>query len=120
MQLLKTAQQQPQRRLLLQKVVIQVSNYDDPGWYEQLEPPERHNKNQPPPKQPAYENFGPPQPFLVPGSYPPAQMAVRQPRNGNRMRRTFGQSVLLIALLLIAFLGGWFSNQALSNRFTAS
>ena len=90
-----------------------MSSYDDPSWYEQ---PEQHNINQPPARQPAYEDFGPPPPLPGAGYFVPTQ----PPNKRNRRGRVFGQLVLTTALLIIAFLGGWFSNQALFNSFTAS
>src|SRR5947209_13928037 len=45
-----------------------------------------------------------PYPYL----YPPPQSSLETKR---RPWRRFGQLVVLIALLLITFLGGWFSNQ---------
>jgi carboxyl-terminal processing protease len=37
-----------------------------------------------------------------------------------RRWRGFGRAVLLVALLLIAFVGGWFANQTYSNSFSLS
>ena len=101
-----------------------MSSYDDPRWYEQQ--PVQNESNEVSSQPPAYSEVG---------SLPPYQMTdngmVTQQRMGpntpqfypdperRRMRR-FGRSVLLVALLLIAFVGGWHANQTYYNSFNPS
>jgi len=101
-----------------------MSSYDDPRWYEQQ--PVQNESNDVSSQPPAYSEVG---------SLPQYQMSdngiVTQPRTGpyppqfspepgRRRLRGFGRSVLLVALLLIAFVGGWFANQTYSNSFNPS
>lgn len=84
-----------------------MSRYDDPHWYEE---PER-NENVPRSDKPLpTEDLNPP-PLL-----PRSSNAVRQ----RFSRKYFAQAVLTITLLVIAFLGGWFSHQGFSNSFNTS
>jgi len=95
-----------------------VSRYDDPRWYEEQHADPAN------PSQPAYDDFD--QHF----SYNETHHADAQ-RNGrvmepyerateNRIRRIIGQLLALIALVIIAFCGGWFSHQYFANSFDAS
>ena len=110
-----------------------MSNYDDPSWYEHM--PDQHNSNLPLPQQePAYTEYNslPPseqmdntsqqngplqsmQPVQHPTypSYAPPLNSQRPKRRGIR----FGRYVLMIALILIAFAGGWFGNQLYTGSF---
>jgi carboxyl-terminal processing protease len=108
-----------------------VSSYEDPRWYEQPASNDVPVTGQPPLAQPEQaqspeaqsahplnagngkhdEAF--PQQFY---SYP-AVAAPRDRRGRGSGGRKFGQFVLLAALLLIVFLGGWFGNQYYANSF---
>jgi carboxyl-terminal processing protease len=85
-----------------------VSNYDDPRWYEQPEinqgyrlvPDDRSRPT------PATNSNDPMQ--QVPTKEPP-------PAKNPRFGRIFGQVVVTAALMMIAFLGGWFGHQAFTN-----
>jgi len=100
-----------------------MSSYDDPRWYEQQ--PAQNESNEPSSQQPAYSGFGPLPQYQMPDN----GMITRQgmpysppssPEPKRRPWRRFGRSVLLAALLLIAFVGGWFANQTYSNSFSLS
>jgi len=93
-----------------------VSSYDDPRWHEQ---PETHDNaippsEQPEPVQPAHPQFEPFPRHQNTNSYPSS------PPPQRRKGRKFGQFVILLALLLITFLGGWFGNQLYANSFNPS
>src|SRR2546421_10594132 len=99
-----------------------MSSYDDPRWYEQQ--PVQNESNEVSSQPPAYSEVG----SLPPYQKPDNGMVTRQrmdpypprffPEPGRRRLRGFGRSVLLVALLLIAFVGGWFANQIYSNSFS--
>ncbi len=100
-----------------------MSSYDDPRWYEQQ--PAQNESNEPSSQQPAYSGFGPLPQYQMPDN----GMITRQgmpysppssPEPKRRPWRRFGRSVMLAALLLIAFVGGWFANQTYSNSFSLS
>jgi len=101
-----------------------MSSYDDPRWYEQQ--PVQNESNEVSSQPPAYSEVGSLPPYQMPdngmvtrqrmGPYPPQSF----PEPGRRRLRGFGRSVLLVALLLIAFVGGWLANQAYSNSFNLS
>jgi len=110
-----------------------MSKYDDPRWYEQ---PEQGNSSVPPAQppypvpiaqQPPYSDYNPYPPYHVPGNgavprqrkYPqePSQLS---PEPRSRLRRGFGQYVVVLALLVITFFGGWFGNQLYANSFNRS
>ena len=110
-----------------------MSKYDDPRWYEQ---PEQGNSSVPPAQppypvpiaqQPPYSDYNPYPPYQVPGNgavprqrkYPqePSQLS---PEPRSRLRRGFGQYVVVLALLVITFFGGWFGNQLYANSFNRS
>ncbi len=101
-----------------------MSSYDDPRWYEQQ--PVQNESNEVSSQPPAYSEVGSLPPYQMPdngmvtrqrmGPYPPQSF----PDPGRRRLRGFGRSVLLVALLLIAFVGGWLANQAYSNSFNLS
>ncbi|HET9918918.1 MAG TPA: S41 family peptidase [Ktedonobacteraceae bacterium] len=106
-----------------------MSSYDDPRWYEQ---PEQHQAY--PPSQSTPQNdlgqFSPPA-----GSNSNTGSNGALPSgNGNRYWYTtrrnndpeprpflgFWQFVIVFALILLSFLGGWFSHQTFSTSFVAS
>lgn len=100
-----------------------MSSYDDPRWYEQQ--PAQNESNEPSSQQPAYSGFGPLPQYQMPDN----GMITRQgmpysppssPEPKRRPWRRFGRSVMLAALLLIAFVGGWLANQTYSNSFSLS
>ncbi len=86
---------------------LPVSNYDDPRWYDQPD-----NSFAPGPgdqvsqSSTAYTNTSMQQQT---SSKEPA------PDSKRRLGRIFGQIVVTLTLLIIAFLGGWFSHQAYTN-----
>jgi carboxyl-terminal processing protease len=95
-----------------------VSRYDDPRWYE-----EQHvNPGDPP--QPAYDDFDQYGYNNVPRSEDNQQNGrVLEPyeaTRSSRLARIVGQLLALIALVIIAFCGGWFSHQYFSNSFQAN
>ena len=80
---------------------LPVSNYDDPRWYEQPDnrfTPEPGDQNIP--TSTRYINTSIKEP--VPDSKP-------------RLGRIFGQIVVTLTLMIIAFLGGWFGHQVYTN-----
>ncbi len=85
---------------------LPVSNYDDPRWYDQPD-----NSFAPGPgdqvsqSSTAYTNTS----MQQTSSKEPA------PDSKRRLGRIFGQIVVTLTLLIIAFLGGWFSHQAYTN-----
>lgn len=103
-----------------------MSSYDDPRWYEQ---PETHDNavppsEQPEPVQPAHPQFEPSPGYRNPGNYSALPQNTypypSPPPPQRRKGRKFGQFVVLLALLLITFLGGWFGNQLYANSFNSS
>ena len=103
-----------------------MSSYDDPSYYEQPEQDDTHLPNQPdssrlpdqssPQDASGYRSVPFPG-YPAPGNGPfPRQQPVRPqsfpeapPRRG---RRIFGQVIVTVALVVVAFVGGWFSHQA--------
>ena len=110
-----------------------MSNYDDPRWYEQ---PEQGNTSVPPAQppypvpiaqQPPYSDYNPYPPYQVPGNGAvplqrmyPQEPPQPSPQPRSRLRRGFGQYVVVLALLVITFFGGWFGNQLYANSFNRS
>ncbi len=86
---------------------LPVSNYDDPRWYEQ--PDDRFT--------PASDKqFNPTAGTNTDTSI--QQQAPSEERTADSRRRhgrLFGQIVVVASLMIIAFLGGWFSHQAYTN-----
>ena len=91
-----------------------MSNYEDPHWYEE--------QNTVPPKLPASNGNG-----FAPHNfdntltedddvYPHRQRQVSSTPN-KRTGRFVGQFLAVTALVVIAFFGGWFSNQLFGNTF---
>lgn len=121
-----------------------MSSYDDPSWYEQHEQPDNPARTRPTRPLPdgdlgqipeAIHRDGlSPAPAFHPVAQQPEADALssartipqRAPsgyaRGNNRGRgNAFGKNVVVIALLLIAFTGGWFANQAFtSSLFSGS
>ena len=91
-----------------------MSSYDDPRWYEQQPVQNESNEVGSLPRYQMSDNGMATRQGIDP--YPPQFF----PEPGRRRGRGFGRSVLLVALLLIAFVGGWFANQTYSNSFSLS
>ena len=98
-----------------------MSSYDDPRWYEQPEQPRQNDANPPSAPVPGDE-FGPMRQWGFNNNGPDQQNWMPQqttsdptPNKGHGGRRIFGQIVVVLALMAIAFLAGWFSHQAYSN-----
>ena len=86
---------------------LPVSNYDDPRWYDQPD-----------------NSFAPgPGDQVSQSSTANTNTSMQQqtsskepaPDSKRRLGRIFGQIVVTLTLLIIAFLGGWFSHQAYTN-----
>ncbi len=111
------------------------NRYDDPSWYQQEPEPRDPNRQspfyngnqyphyqQPPsyPLQQPYPPYGAPGQYVQPGSQPPLpgnpEQIEAEDKPGRGGRR-FGQVVVVGALLVIAFLGGWFGHQAYMTSF---
>lgn len=91
-----------------------MSSYDDPSWYEY---PGKNDTNQPVDAN----NFKPAAPWPAPsnGTYLPRQ-ASRPPfpsSDYRRPRNVWRQIIMLIILLVVAFLGGWFTHQSFAYSF---
>ena len=107
-----------------------MSNYDDPRWYEQH--PERNDipvqsvqqPSSPVPntQQPPYSEYSSYPPYHVPDEFQQKPFAQGPSQTAPRhwKRRSFGQYIVVIALLFVAFAGGWFGNQLYSNTFNRS
>ncbi len=103
-----------------------MSSYDDPNWYEQHnQRPEQHNTNTSAAEQPSYSEYNA---FPVPpkqDNQPPTFMQPAYPSNPpplapmlkKRRGSGFGRYIVVIALILIAFAGGWFGNQFYAKSF---
>jgi carboxyl-terminal processing protease len=97
-----------------------VSSYDDPRWYEQpedIQQPEHRfplNEND-------HTNYTPSN--VSPDQSGPSRSSTqivpgRSSRSNNNYRRSnnkFGQVIVVVALMLITFTGGWFGNQLYTN-----
>jgi carboxyl-terminal processing protease len=87
---------------------LAVSNYDDPRWYEQ--PDDRFTPEsgaQISPTSTTHTNTSMQQ---------QAPLEQPAPESKRRLGRIFGQIVVTLALIIIAFIGGWFSHQAYTNN----
>ncbi|HEY6539946.1 MAG TPA: S41 family peptidase [Ktedonobacteraceae bacterium] len=105
-----------------------MSNYDDPGWYEQdnqpdqkLQPdladkfPERiHNDA---PGTPPSGMYGAPSQKFPTGQFYTGNTG--SPRNRGNAGRS-GQIIVSLALVIIAFTGGWFGHQIYSSLLVSS
>ena len=89
---------------------LSVSNYDDPRWYEQ--PDNRFTPE-------SGDQF-------IPTAYINTSMQQTsskepEPDSKHRFGRIFGQVIVTLTLMIIAFLGGWFGHQLYTNAsFNAS
>lgn len=110
-----------------------MSSYDDPRWYEQ--PGQQGQADQPQeqkqqPNADIYRSYLPQnndsaqplqrEPAYIPDKQTPQDIDT-EPRPGRRsFGRIFGQVVVIGALIVIAYIGGWFSHQIYSTSFNAS
>ena len=90
-----------------------MSRYDDPRWYE-----EQHF-NQPVPQKPAYDDLNPAHhannnTFQWPDGSRQGNTIQEEPRS----RQIARQILVGSSLVIIAFLGGWFSHQYFGNTLT--
>lgn len=104
-----------------------MSSYDDPQWYEQ-EPEQQHSNSrldeQATSNQSSYDNSYAP----LPTSRADNDASSEQRRSTQnppletkqRIQRAVRHIALLATLIIIAFLGGWFSHQAFANSFDPS
>ncbi|HLI07989.1 MAG TPA: S41 family peptidase [Ktedonobacteraceae bacterium] len=105
-----------------------MSSYDDPRWYEQPEQHQIDTSSQSQPQQAPHDDFSP---FATPPTN--TQQAASgtnsnhrwyRPNPGNdRERRplfSFWQFVIVAVLIILSFIGGWFSHQTFSGTFVAS
>ena len=88
-----------------------VSSYDDPRWYEQ---PNADEWYRPTPD----EQFNLPS-AVNSNTSKPQQPYPEDPQLDGRRRlgQIFGQIVVTVTLMIIAFLGGWFGHQAFSTSY---
>ncbi len=105
-----------------------MSNYDDPGWYEQDNPADQTQQPGPADRFPQRIHNDAPNPSL-PDMYstqaqkvPTGQISAGNTGNrGNRASsRRPGQLIVSLALVIIAFTGGWFGHQIYSGLLTSS
>ncbi|HKF37672.1 MAG TPA: S41 family peptidase [Ktedonobacteraceae bacterium] len=82
-----------------------MSSYDDPRWYEE---PGIDQRNRSVPD----DEF---RPTPATNANNSTQQQLSTPEKEPRLGRLFGQIVVTTALMLIAFLGGWFGHQAFTN-----
>jgi carboxyl-terminal processing protease len=107
-----------------------VSSYDDPRWYEQPEQNQIDTSSQPQfqPQQPPHDDFSP---FAMPANG--TQQAAPGTNSNHRWYRpspgndreqrplfSFWQFVIVVVLIILSFMGGWFSHQTFSGTFVAS
>ena len=89
---------------------LSVSNYDDPRWYEQPDhsfAPESGNQFIPT----ASTNIN---------TSMQQQVPAKEPDSKHRFGRIFGQVVVTLTLMIIAFLGGWFGHQMYTSASFSS
>ena len=92
-----------------------MSRYDDPSWYEE-------NDTRLPQLEQSVDDdvYTPPRvPSTVKNAQPHVQL-LSPSESRSRFRRFFGQALIVAALLVIAFLGGWFGHQYFENTFNQS
>jgi len=84
---------------------LSVSNYDDPRWYEQPDhsfTPESGNQIIPTPSTNINSSMQ-------------QQGPAKGPDSNHRFGRIFGQVIVTLTLMIIAFLGGWFGHQVYTS-----
>ncbi len=108
-----------------------MSNYDEPGWYEQDNPSDQTQQPDPADTFPQRIhndalNTSLPDKYSAPSQkFPTGQFATGNATNiGNRGNgggsSKFGQVIVSLALVIIAFTGGWFGHQIYSGLLTSS
>ncbi|GCE24993.1 carboxyl-terminal processing protease [Dictyobacter alpinus] len=92
-----------------------MSRYDDPSWYEQPQKNDQDSSSQA--HHADFDHY----PFLPAQDTTPShsQGPVAYPPLGapQRLQRTIGRMLTLIALVVIAFLGGWFGHQYFGQTY---
>lgn len=105
-----------------------MSNYDDPGWYEQDSPSDQTHQPDPADKFPqrihndALNTSLPDMYGTQPQKFPTGQFYTGNTdnrRNGGSASR-FGQVIVSLALVIIAFTGGWFGHQIYSGLLSSA
>lgn len=97
-----------------------MSRYDDPRWYEE------QDANPSSFRQPMFNDFSQyPYPSIPPAENDVSQRQQRAgqqlpPGPGRRFQLALGQILSLVALIVVAFLGGWFSHQFFGGSFQPS
>jgi carboxyl-terminal processing protease len=96
-----------------------VSRYDDPHWYEEPDHPPQDAQ------QAELEDFNRQLSLHMPITNSPAdnehtatQMHFQQDKLP--LRKMAGKALAIIALMIVAFIGGWFSHQYFGSTFTES
>lgn len=91
-----------------------MSRYDDPRWYEE------HNSQLPYPTHQFNDDFNQQPSFYMPDNDPASSEKQATGSHSHAKKRLFsgmpGKILGLIALVVIAFLGGWFSHAYISNE----
>ena len=85
---------------------LSVSNYDDPRWYEQ--PDNRFRPESSDQSNPASTAY-------IPASMHQTSSKEPDPDSKHHFRRIFGQVIVTLTFMIIAFLGGWFGHQLYTN-----
>lgn len=94
-----------------------MSNYDDPRQYETAA---EDKVNSLPAEQATYSEFSSISPLYPSNNQPVFQPSIApqpEPKATNRLRRWLLQGIVLVILLFLAFLGGWFGHQFYINNY---
>jgi carboxyl-terminal processing protease len=96
-----------------------VSRYDDPRWYEEQDHTTQDTQH------PEFEDFNQQPSLHMPAINNPAhtentptQALPRPPRL--HIRKMAGKALTILALMIVAFIGGWFSHQYFGSTLTES
>ncbi len=81
---------------------LSVSNYDDPRWYE--EPDKRFTPE-------SGDQLNPASTAYIQTSMQQAPSKGPQPNSKHRLGRVFGQVIVTLTFVVLAFIGGWFAHQ---------
>ncbi|GER86387.1 carboxyl-terminal processing protease [Dictyobacter vulcani] len=94
-----------------------MSRYDDPSWYEQQQKNDQDPSSQSHASHVDFDQY----PFLPSqdATTSPSQGPVAYPASGasQRLQHSFGRILTLIALVVIAFFGGWFGHQFFGETY---